>query len=40
MDEVVITWIYGSTFLADQAPQPSFQGNPERHQAKAVHLTA
>jgi hypothetical protein len=30
MDEVRITWINGSTCLADQLPQPSFQGNPRR----------
>jgi hypothetical protein len=30
MDGVRITWINGSTFLADQPPQPSFQGHPER----------
>jgi hypothetical protein len=40
MDELVITWINGSTSPADQPPQPSFQEHPERHQAKAVHPTA
>jgi hypothetical protein len=40
MDEVVITWINGSTSPADQPPQPSFQDHPERHQAMVVHLTA
>jgi hypothetical protein len=33
MDEVMITWINGSTSRADQPPQPSFQDHPERHQA-------
>jgi hypothetical protein len=40
MDEVVITWINGSTSPADQPPQPSFQEHLEHHQAKAVHPTA
>jgi hypothetical protein len=40
MDEVRITWINGSTCLADQPTQPSFQGNPRRPWAKAVHHTA
>jgi hypothetical protein len=40
MDEVSITWIYGSTCPANQPPQPSFQGNPKRPWAKAVHHTA
>jgi hypothetical protein len=40
MDEVVITWINGSTSPSDQPPQPSFQEYPGRHQAKAVHPTA
>jgi hypothetical protein len=40
MDEVVITWINGSTSLADQLPQPSFQEHPEHHQAKAIHPMA
>jgi hypothetical protein len=39
MDEVVITWINGSTSPADQPPQPSFQEHSERHHAKAVHPT-
>jgi hypothetical protein len=39
MDEVVITWINGSTSPADQPPQPSFQDHPERHQAKVVYPT-
>jgi hypothetical protein len=30
MDEVVITWINGSTSPADQLPQPSNQGHHER----------
>jgi hypothetical protein len=37
MDEVVITWMNGSTSPADQLPQPSFQDHPEHHRAKAVH---
>jgi hypothetical protein len=40
MDEVVITWINGSTSPADQPPQPSFQEHPEHHQVEAVHPTA
>jgi hypothetical protein len=40
MDEVVITWINGSTSSADQPPQLSFQEHPERRQAKAVHPMA
>jgi hypothetical protein len=40
MDEVMITWINGSTSSADQLPRPSFQEHPERHQAKAVHPMA
>jgi hypothetical protein len=39
MDEVVITWINGSTFPVDQPPQPSFQEHPEHHQVKVVHAT-
>jgi hypothetical protein len=40
MDEVVITWINGSTSPVDQPPQTSFQEHPERHQVKAIHPTA
>jgi hypothetical protein len=40
MDEVVITWINGSTSPFNQPQQPSFQEHPERHQAKAIHPTA
>jgi hypothetical protein len=40
MDEVVITWINGSTSPADQRPQLSFQEHPKHHQVKAVHSTA
>jgi hypothetical protein len=40
MDEVVITWINGSTSPTDQPPQSSFQEHHEHHQAKAVHPTA
>jgi hypothetical protein len=40
MDEVVITWINGSTSPTDQPAQPSFQEHSERHQAKVVHPTA
>jgi hypothetical protein len=36
VDEVVITWINGSTSPADQ---PSFQEHPEHHQVKEVHPT-
>jgi hypothetical protein len=34
MDEVVITWINGSTSPANQPPQSSFQEHPERHQRR------